>query len=113
MQFIPAKERFSTNLKSLNIGVGVMRDAVSYFGRRFDRAEFRRLSGGFMNANYLAVIEQERIVVRGRALPETVGEERTEGGRSVRKNIGGVVPRVTIRADGRVSWMRDPCGEES
>ncbi len=40
--------------------------------------------------------------VDGRALPETVGEERTEGGRSVRKNIGGVVPRVTIRADGRV-----------
>ncbi len=38
----------------------------------------------------------------GRALPETVGEERTEGGRSVRKNARGVVPRVTIRAAGRV-----------
>ena len=37
-----------------------------------------------------------------RALPETVGEERTGGGRSVRKNVGGVVPRVTIRAAGRV-----------
>ena len=37
-----------------------------------------------------------------RALPETVGEERAEGGRSVRKNVGGVVPRVTIRAAGRV-----------
>ena len=35
-------------------------------------------------------------------MPETVGEERTEGGRSVRKNVGGVVPRVTIRAAGRV-----------
>lgn len=40
--------------------------------------------------------------VDGRALPETVGEERTEGGRSVRKNVGGFVPRVTIRAARRV-----------
>jgi hypothetical protein len=40
--------------------------------------------------------------VDGRALPETVGEERREGGRSVRKNVGGVVPRVTIRAARRV-----------
>lgn len=64
MQFIPAKERFSTNTRSVNIDVEVLRDALSYFGRRSDRAEFRRLSGGFMNANYLAAIDQERIVVR-------------------------------------------------
>jgi hypothetical protein len=38
----------------------------------------------------------------GRALPEIVGEERTEGTRSVRKNVGGVVPRSTIRFAGRV-----------
>jgi hypothetical protein len=38
----------------------------------------------------------------GRAWPETVGEERTEGGRSVRKSVGSVVPRVTIRAAGRI-----------
>ncbi len=29
-------------------------------------------------------------------------EERTEGGRNVRKNVGGVAPRFTLRAAGRV-----------
>lgn len=33
-----------------------------------------------------------------RALPQTVDEERTEGRRRVRKNVGGVVPHGTIRA---------------
>ena len=64
LQFIPAKERFSTNSRSVNIGVEILREAVSHFGRRPERAEFRRLSGGFMNANYLAAIDQEQIVVR-------------------------------------------------
>jgi Ser/Thr protein kinase RdoA (MazF antagonist) len=64
MEFIPAKERFSTNIRSVNIGAGVLRDALSSFGRPTDRAEFRRLSGGFMNANYLAEIDKERVVVR-------------------------------------------------
>jgi hypothetical protein len=48
-----------------------------------------------------------------RALTETVGEERTEGRRSVRKNVVGVVPRGTIRAAGRGVSMRDRYGEES
>ena len=64
MQYIPAKERFSTNTRSVNIGTEVLRDALSCFGRQPDRAEFRRLSGGFMNANYLAAVDQERIVLR-------------------------------------------------
>jgi hypothetical protein len=39
---------------------------------------------------------------------EAACEERTEGGRSVRKNVGGVVPRFTIRAAGRVfRWEID------
>jgi hypothetical protein len=42
-----------------------------------------------------------------------VGEERTEGGRSVRKHVGSVVPRVTIWTDKPVFPMGDPCGEES
>jgi hypothetical protein len=41
-----------------------------------------------------------------RAWPETVGEERTEGGRTVRKNVGGVLPRVAIRAAGQVFSAR-------
>lgn len=64
MQFIPAKDRFSTNLRSVNISVEVLREAVAHFGGRSDQAEFRRLDGGFMNANYLATIDHERIVVR-------------------------------------------------
>jgi len=64
MQFIPAKERFSTNVKSVNVDAGVLRDALACFGREPGQAEIRRLSGGFMNANYLAVTDDERIVVR-------------------------------------------------
>ena len=64
MQIIPPKDRFSTNVASLNVGVEVPRDAISHLGWRSDRVEFRRLSGGFMNANYLATLDRERIVVR-------------------------------------------------
>jgi hypothetical protein len=35
------------------------------------------------------IVTNLRSRIAPRALPETVGEERTEGGRSVRKNIGG------------------------
>jgi hypothetical protein len=68
----------------------------------------RRLFGSMLQRIWALPVP----TVDGPALPETVGEERTEGGRRVRKNIGGVVPRVTIRAAGAYS-MRDPYGRES
>jgi Ser/Thr protein kinase RdoA (MazF antagonist) len=64
MPFIPPKERFSTNAKSVNIGVDVLHEAMSQFGRPGAQAAFQRLSGGFMNANYLASVDDERLVVR-------------------------------------------------
>src|SRR5438477_11459834 len=64
MQFIAAKERFSQNVKSVTVGHGVLNEAVSSFGRRADRTEFRRLPGGFINAKSLAVVKQEQFVIR-------------------------------------------------
>jgi hypothetical protein len=64
MPFIPPKERFSTNAKSVNIDLDVLRDAMSQFGRPGTQVTFQRLSGGFMNANYLVTVDDERVLVR-------------------------------------------------
>jgi aminoglycoside phosphotransferase (APT) family kinase protein len=64
MPFIPPKERFSTNAKSVNIAQNVLREAMSQFGRPGHQVAFQRLSGGFMNANYLATVDDERVLVR-------------------------------------------------
>lgn len=64
MPFIPPGDRFSTNTKSLNIDEDVLRDAILHFGRPRDQASFERLSGGFMNANHLATVGDERLLLR-------------------------------------------------
>lgn len=64
MPFVPPKDRFSTHAKSVNVHPNLLRDAVSQFGRPAEEASFERLSGGFMNANYLATIGDERLLVR-------------------------------------------------
>ena len=64
MPFIPPGDRFSTHAKSINIDVDVLREAIAHFGHPPDRTAFERLPGGFMNANYLATVGDERLLVR-------------------------------------------------
>ena len=64
VQFIPARQRFSTNASSQNIRPGILREAVQRFGRSPERTEFRRLPGGFMNGNFLVTVGEERFVLR-------------------------------------------------
>jgi aminoglycoside phosphotransferase (APT) family kinase protein len=78
MQFIAPKERFSTNARSLSIDAHILRAAMSKFGRSPDRTEFRRLPGGFMNANYVATVNAERFLVRVYSTDETTAERECD-----------------------------------
>ncbi len=76
--------------------------AYATFGRdaelqRASRIRADVLGGGVKIATEPVDSREDR-----RALPETVGEERTESRRSVCKNVGGVVPGGTNRATGWV-----------
>ena len=64
MQFIAPKERFSQHAGSLSVGPCILTGALLAYGREPDRAEFRRLPNGFMNANFVATVDGERFVVR-------------------------------------------------
>ena len=64
MQFILARERFSKHAKSLSCSAQVLHAAVSRYGRSPQNCRFQRLSGGFMNANYLVSGDDERFVLR-------------------------------------------------
>lgn len=64
MQFIAPKERFSQHAGSVSVSPSILTGALLAYGRQPDRAEFRRLPGGFMNANFVATVDGERLVVR-------------------------------------------------
>jgi aminoglycoside phosphotransferase (APT) family kinase protein len=64
MEKIPAKERFSHNERSAAVAPALLRDAVVAAGMDPERAETRRLPGGFMNATFLATSGVTRRVLR-------------------------------------------------
>jgi aminoglycoside phosphotransferase (APT) family kinase protein len=64
MQFIAPKERFSQHAARASVSPSILAGALRAYGRQASGAEFRRLPGGFMNANFVANIEGERFVVR-------------------------------------------------
>ena len=64
MEFIPPKERFSQHEKSASTPPATLKAAVAAFGMDPAATEVRRLSGGFMNANFLATDRQQQIVIR-------------------------------------------------
>ena len=96
MRFIPPRDRFSAHAKSINIDVEILRDAIAHFGRPPDQASFERLSGGFMNANYVATVGDERLLVRVYSTNAATADRECDllaflGGRDV------LVPRVLSR----------------
>jgi hypothetical protein len=58
--------------------------------------------GSAYNGHFETVCYHPLFLFNDHGDAETVGEERTESGRSVRKNVDGVVPRVTMLDAGRV-----------
>lgn len=64
MEHIPAKDRFNQNIKSVSTPVEVLHGALQQFGMNPKNCELRQLSGGFMNANFLATGEAKRVVLR-------------------------------------------------
>lgn len=63
MERIPAKDRFSQNQKSVSIAPKLLRESLKLFGMN-PTAELQQLSGGFMNANFLASDEGQSVVLR-------------------------------------------------
>jgi len=78
MEFIPAKRRFSTHASSLNVDRRILEESVKHFGRSSQRATFRRLPGGFMNANFLASVDAERFVVRAYSTDATTADRECD-----------------------------------
>lgn len=64
MEKIPPKERFSQNAKSISIPEGLLREVLLEFGVNPKTFELQQLSGGFMNANFLASDDDQRFVLR-------------------------------------------------
>lgn len=64
MEKIPPKERFSQNVRSVSISDEVLEGALVEFGVSPREFELKRLSGGFMNANFLASSDARRFVLR-------------------------------------------------
>ncbi|HPI40689.1 MAG TPA: aminoglycoside phosphotransferase family protein, partial [Pseudobdellovibrionaceae bacterium] len=64
MEQIPAKERFNQNVKSVSTPVEILHEALQQFGMNPKTCEIFHLSGGFMNANFLASSKDKRVVLR-------------------------------------------------
>lgn len=64
MEKIPAKERFSQNLKSVSTPAELLHEALDRFGMNPKCCEITQLSGGFMNANFLATDGEKKVVLR-------------------------------------------------
>lgn len=64
MEKIPPKERYSQNEKSIVISPEVLRNSLELFGMNPHTSELRKLSGGFMNTNFLASGEDRVVVLR-------------------------------------------------
>jgi aminoglycoside phosphotransferase (APT) family kinase protein len=48
----------------MSVSPSILTGTLHAYGRRSDGAEFRRLPGGFMNANFIANVDRERFVIR-------------------------------------------------
>jgi aminoglycoside phosphotransferase (APT) family kinase protein len=64
MEKIPPKERFNQNEKSATVPRAHLDEAVTQVGMSPQKASLRQLSGGFMNANFLAEEGGNRVVLR-------------------------------------------------
>ncbi|MGE0632483.1 MAG: aminoglycoside phosphotransferase family protein [Pseudobdellovibrionaceae bacterium] len=64
MEKIPPKERFSQNVRSISTPVELLQKALTQFRKTPTSFELKQLSGGFMNANFLASGEGQNFVLR-------------------------------------------------
>lgn len=64
MEKIPPGERFSHNPRVANISDEFLARAISFAGYNFQKSQIQKLSGGFMNANYLIVTDQNKFILR-------------------------------------------------
>src|SRR4051812_25526012 len=64
MEFIAPKERYSQHAGSRSVSASILTRTLEAYGRQSSSAEFRRLPGGFMNANFVATVDRQRFVVR-------------------------------------------------
>ena len=64
MEKIPAKERFNQNLKSVSTPLELLHEALRQFSMNPSHCEIKQLSGGFMNANFLAWDKNQKVVLR-------------------------------------------------
>jgi Ser/Thr protein kinase RdoA (MazF antagonist) len=64
MEKIPAKDRFNQNPKSVSTPIDLLHEALEQFGMNPENCQLTQLSGGFMNANFLAANGDQKIVLR-------------------------------------------------
>lgn len=74
MEKVPPQERFSQNEKANDLPSGFLVKAIQQFGIEPETCSTRRLSGGFMNANFLVDHRGELRVFRVYSSPMDVAE---------------------------------------
>jgi Ser/Thr protein kinase RdoA (MazF antagonist) len=94
MEYIPPQERFSEHAKS-NVPLhAVLREAAYRMRIDFESASFSRLPGGFMNANFLGEVGNEKFVFRIYSTQQETADRETDVMRLVRSSSAIRAPEV-------------------